>query len=72
MGESTNILHGKVAERGTVAVEGGRRKEGKFPVMSAGWRRLSVVRAREGFTRCHGREYEQNYHLRRRSESMRT
>lgn len=25
VGESTNILHGKVAERGTVAVEGGRK-----------------------------------------------
>lgn len=40
--------------------------------MSTGRRRLSVVRAREDFTRCHGREYEQNYHLLRRSESMRT
>lgn len=49
----------------------GRRKEGKFPVTGTGWGRLSAVRAGEGLTGCHGRGYKQNYHLPKRSESMR-
>lgn len=49
----------------------GRRKEGKFPVTGTGQGRLSAVRAGEALTGCHGRGYKQNYHLLKRSESMR-
>lgn len=49
----------------------GRRKEGKFPVTGTGQGRLSAVRAGEGLRGCHGRGYKQNYHLPKRSESMR-
>lgn len=70
VGESTNILHGKATERGDGGC--GRRKEGKFPVTGTGQGGLSAARAGEGLTGCHGRGDEQNYHLPKRSESMRT
>lgn len=67
VGESTGILRGKAAERAPVAVEGGRKGNSQLGAGS-----LSAVRAGEGLTGCHRRGYKQNYHLLKRSESMRT
>lgn len=66
-GETTNILLRKAAEHGDGGY--GRRKEGKFPVMGLGQGRLSAVR---GLDRMSRERVQQNYHLPKRSESMRT